>query len=423
MIRIRNEKIQRYVLLIILCMGAGTLFKVVNLKQTFYDTLITALDCTHTELGNLSTIFGIVNIIPAIIGGIVSDYVSNKKLLVAGLLISAGATFWYATIPSYAAIVVIHVIFGLTTSNLIYWAAYLKGVKMLGDDKEQGKLYGLNEGVRSGIGIVASFAVLALIENASDAMTGLTRSLLVYGGIYVVIAILIILFFPKDFGMKSAETRGGEKNKLSLKAIVTVLKMPGVWLMCILIWSWYSIYDLMTFTTPYLTNVVGADSALTGAIGIIRQYGIGLFAAPIAGIVADKTGRPTALTFCSFLMIAITGAFLVAPSDSNAVMIVVVLTICLGCVAYAVRGLYWAVMPDLKIPSANAGLAIGICSFIGYLPDVYIHTQVGIWLDNYGDKAYSMVFWYMFLCAILTLVVITVCKIYIKRKGKETSTS
>ncbi|WP_394555770.1 hypothetical protein [Priestia aryabhattai] len=37
---------------------------------------------------------------------------------------------------------------------------------------------------------------------------------------------------------------------------------------------------------------------------------------------------------------------------------------------YTVRGLYWSLLGECKIDEKVLGLAIGVVSFIGYLPDI-----------------------------------------------------
>jgi len=56
-----------------------------------------------------------------------------------------------------------------------------------------------------------------------------------------------------------------------------------------------------------------------------------------------------------------------------------VLVSCLG--VYALRGLYFALTEEGKIPLPLTGTAIGLASVIGYLPDVYMGPLMGWVLD------------------------------------------
>lgn len=391
-----NATFQKYLTLIMLSLGGGLIYKVAYLREVFYEPLRMALNVTNEQVGALSVMYGTVAMFCYIPGGILADKVKVKYLLVFSFISTGLLTLWYSTIPSYNTIKLIMVLMAITTC-LTFWTAFLKGVRALGKDSEQGKMYGLCEGLRAIFGLVTSFIVLAIIENSVTAIGGLKGTLIFYGVIYIVVGVVALFVMPNE----TSDDEGSD-DEFKFSDVIKVLKNPGVWLTSLVVFSVYNLYTLMSYTTPYMENVWMVPTAVVGGVGIIRQYGIGILASPIAGVIADKTGSPTkSLTFC----VSVTGlsvvGFLVLPPTLT-YWIPVILTVALGFMVFALRGLQYAVMPEAKISLSITGTAVGIISILGYLPDIYIYTQVGRWLDIYSpEKAYNMIFTYMVIMAVV----------------------
>ena len=98
----------------------------------------------------------------------------------------------------------IKVIFGLmgVTTILTYWSAFVKTVRSLGNDEEQGRMFGLAEGIRGVSGIIASFIVMGIIQVAATEVGGMKGTLIFYGVIYIAVGIItmILLPNPKEVG-------------------------------------------------------------------------------------------------------------------------------------------------------------------------------------------------------------------------------
>ncbi|STM22363.1 Inner membrane protein yqcE [Escherichia coli] len=58
------------------------------------------------------------------------------------------------------------------------------------------------------------------------------------------------------------------------------------------------------------------------------------------------------------------------------------LILLLGFTCYASRGLYWACPGEARTPSYIMGTTVGICSVIGFLPDVFVYPIIGHWQDT-----------------------------------------
>ncbi|MEX2460829.1 MAG: hypothetical protein WD469_05940 [Paenibacillaceae bacterium] len=56
----------------------------------------------------------------------------------------------------------------------------------------------------------------------------------------------------------------------------------------------------------------------------------------------------------------------------------------------------WATAEESNIPTHVAGTAIGIASIIGYIPDIFMHTLFGKWLDQYDNTGYRNIFLFLY---------------------------
>ena len=79
---------------------------------------------------------------------------------------------------------------------------------------------------------------------------------------------------------------------------------------------------------------------------------------------------------------------------------------------YAIRGLYFSILRDGKIPIILTGTAIGIVSIIGYSPDIFATPLYGYLLDKYpGIKGHQFVY--------LVLTLFSLIGIYVSLKFKK----
>ena len=80
-----------------------------------------------------------------------------------------------------------------------------------------------------------------------------------------------------------------------------------------------------------------------------------------------------------------------------------VITIALG--TYAARTLYFAVLHEGQIPLVLTGTAVGLISFVGYTPDIFVGPVMGYFLDNSpGAVGHQQVFIMLAVFAFLGMV-------------------
>jgi hypothetical protein len=142
----------------------------------------------------------------------------------------------------------------------------------------------------------------------------------------------------------------------------------------------------------YAKDALGFDEVKAAQAGTFSLW-IRPFAAILAGLIADRMS-PSKLIICSFGMIlagcAVIASGILGPGMFFAFFFTVA-TVSAGI--FALRGLYFAIMGEARIPLAFTGTAVGIVSFLGYTPDIFMGPVMGYLLDRSpGELGHQHVF-------------------------------
>lgn len=398
----------RWVAFIILTLAAGLIYRVPYLKSVFYDPLIATFGITNTEVGLMMSSYSLTKTALYIPAGILVDRFDNRKMLTGSMALLAIITFVYATIPSMTVVYILQAL--MAVSNVIFWVAFVKAVRMFGGEKEQGSVFGYSEGIRAVASMIINFIALGLYAKV-EATTGLSSVLILYGVAYVLCGVGIWFLIPSGTGSDDGHRPG-------FKDYLAVLKVPAVWLVALLVMTAYSVQVASEYTTPYLNNVMMMGVVVAGVVGTIRSYGVGLFAAPIIGKITDKVKVPYSVSCMALLALEIvmTAILLIVPGEPSYVMVCIVVVLAFACFMYALRGVYYATMGEAGVPVSMTGTATGIISVIGYLPDTYMSLMIGDKLDKYpGAAGYKYIFVYMIAFAAIAMVI----SFIINRMGKK----
>lgn len=408
-----QSKSKKWVAFIVLTIAAGLIYRVPYLKTVFYDPLVSAFQITNTEVGTMMSVYSVVKTVLYIPAGILVDRFDNRKMLVFSMVMLAALTFIYAIIPS---LMIVYVLYGLMAiSNVIFWTAFIKAIRMFGSEKEQGSVFGYSEGIRAVASLVINFIALwlyAKLEVTND--SPLTGVLLVYGGIYLAMGIAIWFLIPSGTG-------SGDGHRATFRDYVNVLKIPAVWIVSLLVMCCYSVQVASEYTTPYLSDVMLMSAATAGVVATIRSYGVGLFAAPIIGKITDKVKVPYSVSVMALLVLEIimTAILLILPGEPSVLIISIVVILAFAAFMYALRGVYYATLGEAGVPVALTGTATGVISVIGYLPDAFMNLLIGNKLDQYpGAAGYKYIFMYMIGFAVAGIIIAFIINRIGKRNAK-----
>lgn len=389
----KNKNFRRFMLLFALGIAYGFMYVMPYMRSTFYDQMIEAMGVTNAQLGALSTYYAIACTVTYLPGGWIGDKFNPRPVLLLSILgqVALCVIFMF-TYTSYTMAVIVWLGMGLT-GGFAFWPAMMKGIRMTGTDEEQGRIYGIFEALNGVASMLQSLAMLGImaIVGATSLSVGFRSAIACIGGLSLISGILVFVFMPKDATFGSGQG-AGDKQKFTMRDYVSAFKLPGTWIMSILVWCYTTISAVSSYLTPYCTGVLGMTAGVAGVIGTIRTYGCRLVGGPLGGALADKAFHSVSkeqILGQSACLITL-AAFLILPAGTgNAVLVILMLLV--GVSMFLCKGTYFSIQAELGISTKISATAVAIATLIGYLPDMFTGQLFGGWLDAHGNDAYPMI--------------------------------
>ena len=387
--------LHKWALVVLISMGSSIIYAPMYLKNVFYDPLMQALGATNADLGLMVSAYGIAAMICYLPSGIVADKFRMRTLAWVGFITTAVLVFVYAMLPSVQVCLVLFVLMGVT-SILIWWGTRFKVIRLCCEENEYASKIGISYSIYGVTGLVIGLINAAIIAAISGSAG--VQAMLIFLGVVIALLGVISFFLIPDFK--------GEINKdaklFSLKEAVQAIKHPGVIWACVAYFCVYAVYQGATYTTPYLTQCFNADGNLVNVVGLIRTYGIGLIAGPVVGFIATKIKSPSkAIMGGLILSVAALVGFILFPQDPSGAVVASVLVVVFGFTTYGAFSIGSSPLSEVKIPMAIFGTASGLLSVVGFLPDVFIHTWYGGLIDAQGTQAFSAIFGFEIMFAVI----------------------
>ncbi|EGT3786200.1 MFS transporter [Clostridioides difficile] len=390
-----KSNFKRFLIIFILAFGTTAMYSLPYMKSSFYDPMQQALALSHTQIGNLLSLYGLVGMVSYFIGGWFADRFSVRKLITFSLIASGILGFYFSTFPSYSMILLIFVLWGFTTI-LTFFSASVKVVRMQGSESEQGRIFGFYEGLSGVSGTLISFIGLYFFGKFAEITVGFKYVVWLYSAASIICGILLF------FLVEEKKDSGASDEGLSIKSLLKVVTMPKAWLIGLIIFSTYLVFSSLTYLSPYLSEVYVMPMTLVSALSIIRTYVIKMGASPVAGVITDKVGSSIRVMFVGFILMTVsTAAYLVIPKSTGFIWIAVINMIILSVILFGFRGIYFASVSESNISLETTGAVVGFASFIGFSPDAFYYTIAGNWLDKYGQTGYTYIFILSVVCAVI----------------------
>ncbi|MCV2394467.1 MFS transporter [Actinotalea sp. M2MS4P-6] len=407
---------RRWFLLALASMGSSIIYAPAYLKAVFYDPLREALGVTNTQLGAVFSAYAITALICYLPSGILADKVRMRTLSSVGFVSTALLTFVYAMLPSLAVLYAVFILMGVTTI-LIWWGVRYKLVRLVSKEDEYPKRIGISYGIYGVaglvIGLISTWIVAAVGENLG---LGVSIYLFFLGGLILVLGILSWLFIPKFAG----EIKG--ESTFSLAEFGRALRDPVVWIAAVSLFFVYFFYTGVTYTTPYMTGVLGVSLAAATIVANIRNYGITLLSGPAFGWIANKFRPSVVIAAGSVLFCVALLTMMALPASAGIVVLACTLVVVLGFIANGSFGVVSAQLTEGKVPLTYFGAATGLLSIIGFLPDTFSSTWFGSILDaqtdadgNVAAGAYQQIFMILVGSAVLAAIASLALFFYLRR--------
>jgi MFS family permease len=380
------------------------------LSRVFRATFLDVFNITNLQLGTAFSLYGVVAMFSYFAGGPLADRFSARHLIVAAMLSTSAGGVLMATIPALGLLTLLYGFWGLTTIFL-FWGALIKTTRELGN-MNQGQTFGLLDGGRGLFAaVLSSFSVLvfgALLPESVETATFEQRSsalstvILVFSGLGIVSALLVWIFVSenKEAVADYVET----KTLINLQSLKQISSMPTVWLQALIILCAYVAYKSTDDFSLYARDAFGYNELEAAQIGTL-SFWMRPIAAVAVGFMADKLNSHVALLSSFTVVMAgslVIATGILAPGVSWHLFVTIAAT---SAGIYGLRGLYFSTLGEAKVPFAYTGAAVGLVSFVGYTPDIFMGPLMGYLLDRSpGAIGHQHVFTVIFLFGLLGFI-------------------
>ena len=360
------------------------------------------------EIGEAQALYGLTALLSYFFGGFIADKWEARKLLSVSLLLTSIGGIVMVSIPSVATFKILYALWGVSTIFL-FWSALIKATRQWGNQNNQGLSFGLLDGGRglfaacialTGAAILSYFFPEEAVEiTHTDKKNTLQYILTTITSIVLLIGFLVWFTLPKQ--------RVDSKNKstpFNYKLAFALLKKPKIIFYSLLILSAYSGYKLTGVFGIYAKDVWGFSIENATYFAVLIQ-----FTRPITVVLIGWIGdrfTPSKVIIPCFISMAI-ASFLIGFGglEKNYLIISFCLFILIAFGTYSLRGLYFALLEEIKTPIQLTGTLVGIISIIGFTPDIFMSLFTGYILGkNPTVIEYQQLFSFFTLFPLLGLI-------------------
>lgn len=377
-----------------------------HVSRCFRPTYVEVFDISQTQLGVLGSIYGFVAMFAYVLGGRLADRFSPRGLLVFSLSITGASGIYMATIPAFPQMCVLFGFWGLSTI-LPFWSALIRATREWGGHQQQGTAFGLLDGGRgllaALLAMLALYLFAQLLPDGGDTATpdekkaALQSTILVYTATCGFAAVFVWMFLPASPSRETLPSTTTDVSHVKKSShLVEVLRMPAVWLQAVVIISAYCAFKGVDFYSQYASDILGWSDVRSAGLSAFSSW-MRPVAAIGAGLMADRFSASRIVIGCFVLTTVAYVSFLFATPGESAVLVLWtnVLVSCLGL--FALRGIYFALLEESKVPRQMTGTAVGVISFIGYTPEIFMPLLGGVLIDRWsgGAAGYNILFGFL----------------------------
>lgn len=406
-----------------LMLGAGTIYKLGFMKDAFYVPMQEFMGLSRTQIGIAMSIAGWISTFGFLAAILVVDRISKKIMIPASLLGICICGFFLSTFPLYPVFLLLYCLLAVF-ADMLYWPTMLKTVRLLGNEDEQGLMFGILEAGRGLMDTLVAFCALGIFSAMGSNAAGLRAAILFYSIVPGVIAIVAFFLLDNDKPVETAKAVSDGKPAKKDNTIKRVLKNKNIWLVSFNVFFVYSVYCGLTYFIPFLEEAYALPAALVGVYGIINQYGLKMLGGPVGGFITDKVLH-SATKYLRICFVIVAGALVIfacLPHKELGIVIGMAITLSISAFVFSMRAIFFAPMDEVKVPRDITGSAMSIGSFVGYLPGAFMYAVYGAILDNFeGMSGYRIVFIIMAVFAVVGFFLSSYILRVIKNQKDETA--
>lgn len=380
-----NPLMRRMVHILVLILAGEMIFSLpFHTARFFRPTVLEAFGFSNTQLGDAFAVYGVMAMLAYFPGGALADRFPARKLMSLSLLATAAGGLFMATIPGALEMSLLYGYWGVTTI-LLFWGALIRATRDWGGRRSQGVAFGILDGGR---GLVAAgFALAAvtalslylptggLLDADAERREGLQTVILLYTAATAACGVLVWFLLPEPAGQD--EPADGRM----LKAMSTVLRKPIVWAQAAVVICAYSAFKGLDNYSLYAVQVLGMDEVEAARLTAWASY-LRPVAALLTGLAADRfsAGRAIAVSFAALVLCY--GLLAMASPSPGWLALIYANFFVSFFAAFALRGVYFALLEETGTPRRLTGATVGAVSFIGFTPEIFFAPVTGRILDQ-----------------------------------------
>ena len=370
-----------------------------HIARFYRPILLDVFQLNNTQLGDALAVYGVTAMLSYFPSGLIADRLSSRKLMSLSLAATAVGGMVLMSIPGLLTLSLLYGFWGVTTI-LLFWSAMMRVTREWGGKFEQGQAFGLLDGGRglvasavASVGVfILAFVMPGEIVNSisdSDKRWALQLLILFYSFITFGAAILVWFIIP--------ETKIQRLEENPFRGILQVLKNRITWLQAFIVVCAYCGYKGLDFYAQFGMDVLQMNEIDASRFVSNASY-IRPLAAVGAGFIADRftSGKTIVISFM-VLSISCLGLSVMDYSGVSSSIIIMNLLVSFASV-YALRGIYFALFEETKVPHHLTGTTVGIVSLLGFAPDVFFNSIAGRILDTYREGIAYQYFFMLLTC-------------------------
>ena len=281
-----------------------------HVARFFRPTFLDVFDLSNTALGDVFVFYGIVAMFAYLLGGVVADRFSARKLMACSLFATALGGLYMAQIPNEQGLSLLFAYWGVT-SIFLFWAALIKSTKEWGGVNTQGRAFGFLDGGRGLIAAaVASLAVIVItiglpseLEEATLLQRKEAMQQVIYFYTFMTLLAAVLVWFIVPENTNHSPTA----IKDYIARLPVVVRSPIVWLQAVIVICAYCGYKGIDNYGLYAVSVLNMNEIESAEFMAVAAY-LRPVAAVTAGFIVDRyvASRIIAIlmvvTFVSYLI-------------------------------------------------------------------------------------------------------------------------
>ena len=241
---------------------------------------------------------------------------------------------------------------------------------------------GLLAAVLASVGVFVFSAAFPLgYDEATLVQKGVILKQVIYGYTAVTAGVGVMVWLTLRGLGEDANPASRPSPSQVVEHLKSVVRLKVVWLQTAVVVCAYTSYKAFDQYALFAVRGHGLDE-----IDAAEIVTIGAWTRPIAalvlGILGDRWGISRMAAVCFVLLIISHSLFAFTGTALSSLTMIMLNTVVTGVAIFGLRGLYFGLLQEGRIPLAQTGTAVGVVSVIGYTPDVYVAAVAGFLIDQ-----------------------------------------